>query len=200
MPQKKVVKVSINNTNDVPTFIHITTKHMFDLLKECNRQNKGTIFNKKDLSQHDEESNNNLIARQEYEIINSVIAILKNAAKNKNKPRTPRSLQTMILKEKERSLNEDGGYGQYFSFILNSLNTELLEKSGIGLLPTPEPINKQEQKIKIAILPELKELVLIDKKLPQDIDPEVIVEKVLIKHKNLAERKLIIQAIKKLIK
>lgn len=194
----KVVKVSINDTNDVPTFIHITTKHMFDLLKRCNKQSKGTTFKQKDLSQHDEESDNKLIARQEYEIINSVIAMIKNVAKNKNKPRTPKSLQTIILKEKERSLNEDGEYGQYFSFILNSLNTELLEKSGIGLLPTPEPINKQEQKIKIAVLPDLKELVLIDKKLPQEINPEVIVEKVLQKHKNLAERKLIIQAIKEL--
>ena len=192
------VKVNINTTDvgSVPAFINLINKRMVHLLKDSSRLKTTSIFSKKDLASADEE-NSGVKARQEYEVMNSLYDLVKKVTKNRDKQRTPKSLQTIILKEKERSLNEDGDYGQYLTFIINSLHAELLKDTGIGLLPTPEPINEQELRIKVALLPELKELVLIDKQLPKSINFSDIVEKVLKEKKDLAKEKELVIRIAK---
>ena len=185
------VKVNINTTDvgSVPAFINLINKRMVHLLKDSSRLKTTSIFSKKDLASADEE-NSGVKARQEYEVMNSLYDLVKKVTKNRDKQRTPKSLQTIILKE-------DGDYGQYLTFIINSLHAELLKDTGIGLLPTPEPINEQELRIKVALLPELKELVLIDKQLPKSINFSDIVEKVLKEKKDLAKEKELVIRIAK---
>lgn len=201
MKDKIKVEINISDANDTPKYLEILRKHDKTLSKFLGgkvRERK-SIFNEESCALDDEDAK--LLAIRQKHALEFVLGEIENHKKRgHNKLPTAKAIQTFIQKEKERSLKEDGEYGEFFAFLTNLLDARLEEFYGVNLLPKSDTQKEFPREVVLGVIPELEVPIAVERQRFESINIENIAERVFKKRPHLAKnKKLVTTVIKSLL-